>query len=229
MGHMRTQQWATLVLAILLTAGLVLAGAAYANCGSCDKDKAKKAEEEQCDGPEWKSLFNGEDLTGWANVGGSVWTVEDKCLVGKQGPGNAPGDLFTKKKYGDFELVVTYKIQWPANSGVWFRYQNPSKAYQADILEYKDPECYSGTIYCSGKMFLAMNEDPKLVKKDDWNTIKIHAKGDHLVVSLNGKVTGDVHDGDIDKGRIGFQIHAGDQFKDMKITVKEMKIRTLSE
>lgn len=176
---------------------------------------------------DWTPLFNGKDLTGWKPEGGAVWTVEDKCLVGKQGPKFAPGDLFTEKEFGDFELVVTYKIQWPANSGVWFRYQAPDKSYQADILEYKDPEAYSGTIYCPGKMFLAINKDPKLVKRDDWNTIKIRAQGNHLVVTLNDVVTGDVREGSYAKGKIGFQIHPGEEFKDMKITVREMRIRTL--
>ena len=65
--------------------------------------------------------------------------------------------LLTEKAYRDFFVSVTYKVEWPCNSGVWFRYQLPDKAYQADILEYKKPECYSGTLYCPGKMFLAMN------------------------------------------------------------------------
>ena len=200
--------------AMMLIAGLVVATAFAA-------DTAAKKDEG------WTLLFNGKDLTGWAPEGKAVWTVEDGCLVGKQGPKNAPGDLFTTQDYSDFELEVTYKIQWPANSGVWFRYQSPEKSYQADILEYKDPEAYSGTIYCPGKMFLCINKDKNLEKKNDWNTMKILAQGDHLVISLNGKVTGDVHEASFAKGKIGFQVHPGDEFKDMKITVKEMRVKAL--
>ncbi|MCP4639382.1 MAG: DUF1080 domain-containing protein [bacterium] len=172
-------------------------------------------------------LFNGKDLTGWKAEGGAAWSVESGCLVGRQGEKNAPGDLFTVREYGDFELVVEYKVQWPANSGVWFRYQTPQKAYQADILEYKDPVAHSGTIYCPGKMFLGANLDPSIEKKDDWNTIKVRAQGDHLVVTLNGKVTADVHEGSYAKGRIGFQIHAGDQFATMQISVRKMVLKPL--
>jgi len=177
--------------------------------------------------PKFEALFNGKDLTGWKPEGKAVWSVEDGCLVGKQGPGAAPGDLFTEKEYGDFEVRVIYKVVWPANSGVWFRYQAPDKSYQADILEYKKPVAYSGTIYCPGKMFLAVNADPKLEKKDYWNTMVIKAQGDHLVVSLNGVVTGDVHEASYAKGRIGFQVHPGDEFKTMKIIVKEVALRSL--
>lgn len=176
---------------------------------------------------EWIPLFNGKDLTGWKPEGNAAWKVEDGLLIGTQGPNNAPGDLFTEEEFANFRLRVVYKVQWPANSGVWFRYQSPEKAYQADILEYKDPEAYSGTIYCPAKMFLAVNKDPKLEKKDDWNTIVIRAEGDHLRVRLNKVVTGDVHDASYDKGRIGFQIHPGDEFKDMKLTVKEVSIQKL--
>ena len=176
---------------------------------------------------EWVSLFNGKDLTGWKPEGKAEWTVENGCLVGKQGAGAAPGDLFTEKEYGDFELRVVIKVQWPANSGIWFRYQSPEKSYQADILEYKNPEAYSGTIYCPGKLFLSRNLDPKLDKRDDWNTYLVKAQGDHLMVTLNDVVTGDVHENSFAKGRIGFQIHPGDEFKTMKITVREIMIREL--
>ncbi len=194
-----------------VVAGMAVAGAAMA------EEKAK----------DWKPLFNGKDLTGWKPEGGAVWTVENGTLVGKQGPKFAPGDLFTTEEFGDFDLEVEYKAIWPANSGVWFRYQSPEKAYQADILEYKDPLAYSGTIYCPGKLFIAKNLDPKLEKKEDWNTIAVKAQGDHLVVSLNGKVTGDVHDNSMAKGRIGFQVHPGEEFKDMKIIVRSIRLRAL--
>jgi len=178
-------------------------------------------------GEEWMPLFNGKDLSGWAAEGHADWKVEDGVLVGAQGPGNAPGDLFTTAEYADFELETTYRVKWPANTGIWFRYQSEQKAYQADILEWPDPVAYSGTIYCPGKMFLAINADGKLEKKDDWNTMRIRAEGDRLQVWLNGVQTADVRDGSIDRGRIGIQVHPGDQFAGMKIMIRQMKIRVL--
>jgi hypothetical protein len=214
--------------AFLATATGLLAGVAGRNAyGADEPNAASTAAGTDSKGPdaEWIPLFNGKDLTGWKPEGNATWKVEDGMLVGAQGPGNEPGDLFTEEEFADFRLRVVYKVQWPANTGVWFRYQSPEKAYQADILEYKEPEAYSGTIYCPGKMFLAINKDPKLEKKDDWNTIIVRAQGDRLVVRLNGVKTGDVQESSYDKGRIGFQIHAGDEFKDMKLTVKEVSIR----
>jgi len=172
-------------------------------------------------------LFNGKDLSGWEKVGNAKWTTEDGMLVGQQSEDGGVGELLTEKSHGDFVLFVDYKVAWPANSGVWFRYQNPNKAYQADILEWKDPVCWTGTLYCPGKMFLAMNEDPKLVKKEGWNTFIIYTYGDHVVIFLNDRKVADVHDTTTDSGKIGFQVHAGKEFEKMKITVRNIAIRPL--
>jgi hypothetical protein len=170
-------------------------------------------------------LFNGKDLAGWEASGGAKWVVKDGAIVGTQGENNSPGDLFTKNTYKDFLLEVTYRVEWPCNSGVWFRYQTPEKAYQADILEYKDPECYSGTLYCPDKMFLAMNKDKTLVNRDGWNTIKVRAEGDHIQIWLNGKQVADVRDKTTDSGKIGFQVHPGAEFGPMKIVVREVLLK----
>ena len=172
-------------------------------------------------------IFNGKDLTGWEATGGAKWVVEDGLLIGTQGENNAPGDLFTENTYKDFVLTVTYRVEWPCNSGVWFRYQSPQKAYQADILEYKNPECYSGTLYCPAKMFLAMNTDKTLVNRDSWNTMKVQAEGEHIQIWLNGRQVADVHDNTTDSGRIGFQVHPGAEFGPMKIVVREILLKTL--
>ena len=174
-----------------------------------------------------EKLFNGKDLTGWKAEGDAQWEVKDGLLMGRQGPDDAPGDLFTKAEFEDFELTVIYRVVWPANTGIWYRYQSPKKAYQADILEYKKPIAYSGTLYCPGKMFLAINDDEELIDKKGWNTMVIRAEGDRHRIRLNGTQVADIRDGVTKSGRIGFQVHAGSQFADMRIVVKEVRIRKL--
>ncbi|MGI9427637.1 MAG: 3-keto-disaccharide hydrolase [Bythopirellula sp.] len=174
-----------------------------------------------------EKLFNGKDLTGWKAEGDARWEVTDGLLIGRQGPDDAPGDLFTKAEFENFELTVIYRVVWPANTGIWYRYQSPKKAYQADILEYKKPIAYSGTLYCPGKMFLAINDDEELIDKKGWNTMVIRAEGDRHRIRLNGTQVADIRDGVTKSGRIGFQIHAGSQFADMRIVVKEVRIRKL--
>ena len=175
----------------------------------------------------FQTMFNGKDLTGWEISGKCKWWVQDGQLIGTQGDNFAPGDLFTEKTYDDFELHVVYRVEWPCNTGVWFRFQSPGQAYQADILEYKNPVAFAGTLYCPGKMFLAANEDKSLVNREGWNTIDIRAKGDHVQTWINGNKIADVHDNTTNTGKIGFQIHPGDQFGKMKVVIKKIMIKEL--
>jgi len=173
------------------------------------------------------ALFNGRDLAGWEATGNAKWFVEDGQLVGTQGANNAPGDLFTAASFGDFELIATYRAEWPCNSGVWFRFQSTGKAYQADILDYKNPVAFSGTLYCPGKMFLAANLDKDLEDRAGWNTLRILTQGTKTKIWLNGTQTADVDDDTTDSGKIGFQVHPGAEFGPMKIVIKEIKIKEL--
>ena len=171
---------------------------------------------------DWVALFNGKNTDGWKQNGGGAIKVEDGCLVCTQVDGKG-GDLFTTNKYDNFECRFTYKVNWPFNSGVWFRDQ-----YQFDILKYPNPVAFSGTLYCPGKMFITKNTDESLENRDGWNEGRIFANGDHLVLWLNGKRTGDCHDAAHATGRIGVQIHPGDAFKGKGITFKRLEVRPLA-
>jgi hypothetical protein len=205
----------------VVTTTLVLSGCC------CQKPAEKSGSPTVASKKGYTKLFNGKDLSGWEATGKAKWTVEKGLLVGTQGDKNSPGDLFTTKSFRDFEATVTYRAEWPCNSGVWFRFQTPDKAYQADILEYKNPVAYSGTLYCPGKLFLAINADKTLENHDGWNTIKVRAQGDHLQIWLNDRPTADVHDATADSGKIGFQVHPGAEFGPMKIFVREVLLKEL--
>ena len=169
----------------------------------------------------WTPLFNGKDLEGWTVTGQAAFKVEDGCLVGT--PVDAKGgDIYTKAEYDNFEVRFTYKMVWPANSGVWFR-----DKYQFDILKWPDPVAFSGTLYCPGKMFIAKNLDESIENRDGWNEGQIYANGDHLILWLNGKKVADLTDKTLAKGKIGIQVHGGEQFKAMKATFKNIEVRPL--
>jgi len=209
----------------MLSRALVLALAAMMIAG-CQKSEEKTEMAAKAVAAEsgFTKVFNGKDLTGWETSGGAKWVVEKGLLIGTQGENYAPGDLFTTASFKDFEAIVTYRTEWPCNTGVWFRYQGPNTAYQADILEYANPEAYSGTLYCPGKLFLAINADKTLVNRDGWNTIKIRAERDHLQIWFNGKQVADVYDTTSDSGKLGFQVHPGAEFGPMKIVVREVLV-----
>lgn len=170
---------------------------------------------------DWTPIFNGKDLSGWQQKGAGVYSVEDGCLKGTQTDGKG-GDLFTTNEWDNFEVRFTYKVKWPANSGIWFR-----NTYQFDILKYAKPVAYSGTLYCPGKLFITANTNEAIEKREDWNEGRIFACGDRLVLWLNGKRVGDCRDTTNAKGKIGIQVHGGDAMKGMEIRIKRIEVRPL--
>ena len=174
---------------------------------------------------EWTPLFNGKNLDGWTCRSKDKFKVEDGLLIGSQSDGKGD-DLATTKLFDNFELRFTYRVKWPCNSGMWFRYKG-GKGYQFDILKYKRPVAYSGTLYCPGKMFITKNLDESLENRDGWNHGQIYANGDHLILWLNGTKVGECHDKTLAKGSIGIQVHGGGALKNMQIAFKTIEIRTL--
>lgn len=175
----------------------------------------------------WVSLFDGKSLAGWRAEGKADWSVREGAIVGRQGPGNAPGDLYTEKEWADFELECEFMVVWPANSGIWFRRSAAQPGYQADILDEKNyPDTFSGSLYAMGKGFIAKNSDPKSVRKNGWNRLRISAVGDQMVIGLNGKTVVKTRDNLFGKpGSIGLQVHPGDQYKSMEIRVRKIRLR----
>ena len=175
----------------------------------------------------WTPLFNGEDLTGWSEIGNAVYYVEDGLLIGTQTDGRG-GDLFTDEEWEDFELVVEYRVVWPANTGFWFRSRpTGNDGYQYDVLKWANPVGYSGTLYCPGKMFITTNLDESIENRDGWNVAHIRAQGKSLTLWLNGQVVGQTEDDTHSKGKFGIQVHGGDEFRNMKIFVRRFDVRPL--
>jgi len=171
---------------------------------------------------DWKPVFNGKDLEGWKNPDPTRFLVRDGCLVGTQTDGKG-ADMFTTDTFENFELRFTYKVKWPANSGVWYR-----DRYQFDILKYTNPKTFSGALYPGPKStFGFVNLDESIENRDGWNEAQVYANGDHLVHWLNGKQIGEIHDTRSAKGRIGLQVHGGGGFKGMEIIIQKMEVRTL--
>jgi hypothetical protein len=131
-----------------------------------------------------------------------------------------------EKEWDNFDLCVTYRVKWPANSGIWFRFDK-GNGYQFDILKYKNPVAFSGTLYCPGKMFITKNLNEAIENRDGWNEARIWAVGDRIIMWLNGKRVGDCTDKTHAKGKIGFQVHPGNEFKGMEIVLQKIAVRPL--
>ena len=121
-------------------------------------------------------MLKGQTFKGWRAEGHAIWSIDDGVLVGRPAPGALGGDLFTEKRWTVSSWKPNGKYAGPhSDSGIWFRVNGENTGYQADILE--DAVVRSGSLYCMGKEFIGVNRDQATVNRDDWNRMRIPARG----------------------------------------------------
>lgn len=91
---------------------------------------------------EFKSIFNGEDLSGWEGDA-TYWSVQNAILVGEVTAKTILKRnsfiIYTKEQPSDFELKLEYRISKLGNSGINYRSEISSKfpfalkGYQCDL------------------------------------------------------------------------------------------------
>lgn len=124
------------------------------------------------DAEKFVELFNGKDLTGWNQAGGTAkYRVEAGVIIGESVPKTPNSFLCTERIYGDFELEYEYKCDNLLNSGVQIRSNVYSvkticplgngksrsipagrvHGYQVEIDPNKPERMWSGGIYDEGR------------------------------------------------------------------------------
>jgi hypothetical protein len=190
-------------------------------------------------GQSWSNLFNGKDLKGWKQLGGSAkYEVSKGEIIGTTVPNQPNSFLVTESDYGDFILELEFKLDDEMNSGIQFRsaskpdYQNGRvHGYQMEI----DPSsrAWTGGIYDEGRRdwLYTMEYNPEAknaYKKDAWNLARIECSGNTLRTWVNGIATGNVEDDISPKGFIALQVHSIDKPEDAgkKIRWRNIRIQT---
>jgi hypothetical protein len=187
----------TLVLGVLVV--FVLATVAYS-------DQAADPNQRPLNQPPkgFAALFNGRDLTGWKGLVGSPvtrgkmtpqelskeqtkanevmqahWKAVDGVLC-FDGRGES---LCTAKDYGDFEILVDWKIEKGGDSGIYLR-GSPQVQIWDPANRIVGAEVGSGGLYNNKK---GPSKPLKLADKPigQWNTFRIIMIGDLVTVYLN--------------------------------------------
>ncbi len=204
----------------------------------------------------WQTIFDGKTLDGW-DGNPDFWRVEEGTITG-QTTADKPtkGNTFIiwrKGETADFELKLEYKIIG-GNSGIQYRsFEVPDNkwvigGYQAD---FEAGDTYSGINYgerfrgiLAGrgeKTVIGVDHKPKVVekigdtkeiqtkiKKEDWNTYHVTAKGFTFTHKINDVTTSICTDEDTEqrraKGVLALQLHAGPP---MKVQFRNIKIKQL--
>lgn len=172
----------------------------------------------------WRSLFNGEDLTGWMQLNGDhIYEARDGTIVGRTVPGQPNGFLVTEEEFGDFILELEVLVDpLMNNSGIQFRslsyeeYQDGRvHGYQAEIDT--KPQRWSGSIYDEARRgwlyILEINPEAKRAfVNNTWNHYRIEAIGTSNRVWVNGVPTSHLVDDETLRGFIGLQLHANNPY-----------------
>lgn len=137
------------------------------------------------------SIFNGENLEGWA---GPImnYQAKDGVLMCKKGKG---GTIYTKESYGDFVARLEFKLPPGGNNGLAIRYPGKGNTAYGGMCELQvldntakrysklDKRQYHGSAYG-----MAPAVRGYLRPTGEWNFQEVTVKGSTIKVELNGNV-----------------------------------------
>lgn len=167
----------------------------------------------------WQKLFDGKTLNGWRLMAvhggdGGIWVVENGALVADQDKDHKGGLLGTEKKYSDFEIELEFKVDFPADSGLFLRTRDDGMGYQITIDNTENG--FIGSLYAPAEGgFIQQNKNwVKVFKKNEWNKLRARVEGDpaHVTSWLNGVIMSNFTDNRQRyprEGYIGLQVHGG--------------------
>ncbi len=118
------------------------------------------------------------------------WEIAEGILTTSKTPG---GILWTKGKFGDFEVTLEYKTSEKANSGLFFR-TDPRNPVQGGFeIQIASPGLYSGK-HVLGSLYDAKEASVSAGKPDgEWNVMTLTCKGPSIKATVNGQTTVDVN------------------------------------
>lgn len=171
---------------------------------------------------EWRSLFNGEDYSGWrvyrGGAPGDAWAIEDGAMKLTRGGG---GDLVTEEEFGSFELSLEWKISPNGNSGVMYLVKEtdaaPNTYNTGPEMQVLDNDGHPDGGIPSHRAGALYDFAPPLVDAcrpvGEWNEAKIVFDGASIEHWLNGSLVASSSYGD-DAWR---QAVAASKFQDMPL------------
>ena len=148
----------------------------------------------------YEVLFDGRSLHKW--TGNTVNYVPLDGTIDVTASYGGSGNLYTVKEYGDFDLRFEFRfLRRGVNNGIGIRTpMGVDAAYhgmEIQILDHDAPIYKNLRIYQQhGSVYGIIPAQEHVVFGDlgTWNTMEIHAVGDRITVTVNGRV---ILDGDI--------------------------------
>lgn len=189
---------------------------------------------------QWKSLFDGKTLKGWVQRNGTAkYRVEDGAIVGSTVPKSPNSFLCTEKNYGDFILELETKVDPQLNSGIQIRSESYPEYKNSRVHGYQveldpSPRAYTGGIYDEarrGWLQDLKNNEParKAFKPNEWNKIRVEAKGDSIRTWVNDVPAVSIKDNMTSCGFIALQVHASKSTTPLEVRWRNIRIQELGD
>src|SRR5690606_15638468 len=168
---------------------------------------------------QWKSLFNGKNLTGWKQLNGKAkYEVSNGEIVGTTVYGEPNSFLVTEKLYGDFVLELDFRLDADMNSGIQFRSESKSDYKDGRVHGYqfeidRSQRAWTGGIYDEARRgwLYPLEYNPagkKAYKAGDWNHARLECIGNVIRIWVNGIPTANLVDNMTPRGFIALQVHS---------------------
>src|SRR5881227_3037598 len=129
----------------------------------------------------WISMFDGKTLNGWKPNGNpDSWKV---VAGGITGDGPASHLFWMERECEDCEFRAEVKLNHSGNSGMYFRTAfGPGfpKGYESQVENTSPDPQKTGSLYGISKVL------DQLVQDNTWWTQEIIAKGNHIIIKVNG-------------------------------------------
>lgn len=159
------------------------------------------------------------DFEGWEIFGGADWNLNNGVLLGTVS--DTVGFVMSKAQYKDFVLELDFKPDSRINSGIYIRCQNKEISF-TDCYEINIWDLHPNQDFRTGSV---VNRAPPLAfveTNDQWNTYKIHIKGDHIEAWINGVKTVDLTDDSLITGYIALQAMGTGEVSFRKVKIQAL-------
>ncbi len=152
-----------------------------------------------CEEPEWQSLFNGKDLSGWrANVMPEAFTVVDGAIRAHAPKESSHLFYVGERKEGfesfkNFILEATVRSEPDANSGIFIHTDmstrdqalHLAKGYEIQLNSSEKEKRKTGSLYA------VVDLDKSPVDESKWFQVRVTVQDKHVTIHLNDKLVVD--------------------------------------
>lgn len=198
-------------------------------------------------GAGWQQLFDGKtvDTDIWMMREPGAWVAENGTLISK-----GKGDLYSRKKYGNFFLQCEFKVAAGCNSGIYFRISDledrGNTSFEVQLIDMRARQKFDS--HSVGSIYDRQGPNAKAWNPTgEWNHIMVLCLDNNVKVRLNDQLIIDANiddwavphvnpDGTWNKfryswramarvGHIGFQSHGDDT--EGKLWLRKIRIYEL--